>query len=598
MPDQQTVSDHIVERLIEWGVRRVFGYPGDGINGVMAALDRASDRIAFVQAPHEELAALMACGHAKFTGELGVCIVTSGPGAVHILNGLYDARADHQPVLALVGQQARMALGTDYQQEIDLVSLFKDVAHEYVQMAVVPEQVQHLVDRAARIAIDQRAVTCLVLPHDLQELPAAQPQRTHGANFSGVARSARALVPGGQDLQRAADLLNAGSRVAMLVGAGALHAGAQVRRVADQLGAGVAMALLGRGVLDDDLPFVTGGIGVLGTQPSWELMNACDTLLVVGSNFPYSEFLPPPGQARAVQIDIDARRLGVRYPTEVNLQGDSRETLEALLPLLQPKADPAWRAGIADNVQRWNEVLRDRALDEADPVNPQRVFHELSAKLPGDCMVACDTGSVTHWFANQVKLKQGARVAISGGLSTMGVALPYALAGKLAHSGRPMLALVGDGAMQMLGINALLTVQRLWREWEDPRFAVMVLNNGDLNLVTWEQRITLGEPKFEASQDLPCFDYAAYARLIGFEAIRVERPDDIAPAWDAVFHAKRPILLDVVVDPNVPPLPPHVEPKQARNFLKVLLRRDPQALEVLKAGAQAWWSSVFPSRRR
>lgn len=592
-----TVSDQLLQRLREWGVRRVFGYPGDGINGVMGALNRLQGAVEFHAAPHEELVAFMACGHARFTGELGVCIATSGPGAIHLLNGLYDARADHQPLLAIVGQQARAVLGTDYQQEVDLVALFKDVAREYVQVAMVPEQIPHLVDRAVRIALDQRTVTCLILPHDLQELPAVPaPSDEHAKVLTGRGTTARALVPPEEALRQAAAVLNAGQRVALLVGAGALEATQEVIEVAERLGAGVAKALLGKAAVPDELPYVTGTVGMLGTQPSWELMNGCDTLLMVGSSFPYSEFLPKAGQARGVQIDIDGRRLGLRYPFEVNLLGDSRATLRALLPLLEPKADRSWQDLIRQDVARWWEVLEARARETAEPVNPQLLFHELGPRLPDDCLIGCDTGTVTQWFASHVRLRRGMRTAISGGLSTMGPALPYALAGKYACPDRPVLAIAGDGAMQMLGNSALVTLARCWRGWSDPRFVVLVLNNGELNLVTWEMRATLGDPKYEASQDLPPFAYAEYARLLGLRALRVDAADQLIPALDEAFAADQPVVLEVVTDPNVPPLPPHVQPQQAKHFLRAMLRRDPEAIEVMRAAAKQWWAGIAGGR--
>ncbi|RZL08256.1 MAG: thiamine pyrophosphate-requiring protein, partial [Rubrivivax sp.] len=377
----QTVGDFLLDRLSQWGVSRIYGYPGDGINGIIGAFGRAEGKMQFVQSRHEELSAFMACAHAKFTGEVGVCLATSGPGAIHLLNGLYDAKMDHQPVLAIVGQQARSALGGDYQQEVDLASLFKDVAHEFVHMATTPEQVRHLVDRAMRIARDQRTVTCLIFPNDVQDLPATpEPPREHGTVHSGIGHTAYAQVPSLDGLQQAASLLNAGQKVAILVGAGALHATDEVIAVAERLGAGVAKALLGKAAVPDDLPFVTGAIGILGTKPSSRMMEGCDTLLMVGSSFPYAEFLPKEGQARAVQIDIDPKLLGLRYPMEVCLAGDSQATLRALLPLLDHKSDRRWRDGIEQDVARWWKVLEARAMTEAEPVNPQRVFWELSPR--------------------------------------------------------------------------------------------------------------------------------------------------------------------------------------------------------------------------
>jgi pyruvate dehydrogenase (quinone) len=592
-----TTSDQILQRLHEWGVRRVFGYPGDGINGLMGAFDRMDERMQFVQARHEELAAFMACAHAKFTGEVGVCMATSGPGAIHLLNGLYDAKADHQPVLAIIGQQARAALGGDYQQEVDLLSLFKDVAHEYVHMASVPAQVRHLVDRAMRIARDQRTVTCIIVPNDLQELEAVQtPPRQHGTVHSGIGMTANRSMPADADLRAAADVLNAGRKVAILAGAGALHATDELIEVAERLGAGVAKALLGKAALPDDLPFVTGSIGLLGTQASWELMSGCDTLLMVGSSFPYSEFLPKEGQARGVQIDLDGRRLGLRYPMEINLVGDSRQTLQALLPLLVRKQDRRWRQKVEDDVKKWWSVVDARAMNEAEPINPQRVFHELSPRLPEDAILTCDSGSAATWYARDLKIRRGMMASLSGGLATMGPAVPYALAAKLAHPQRPVIALLGDGAMQMVGINGLITIAHRWKDWADPRLVVMVLDNSDLNMVTWEQRVTSGDPKFKDSQVLPRFPYADYARLLGLHGVRVTKPGEIGTAWDEALRADRPTLLEMVTDPNVPPLPPHVSSKQVKDYAKALAKGDPQALDVVIATAKQWWDGLFPRK--
>lgn len=592
-----TTSDQLIDRLHAWGVRRIFGYPGDGINGLMGALNRAGGKIELVQARHEELAAFMATAHAKFTGEVGVCMATSGPGAIHLLNGLYDAKADHQPVLAIVGQAARSAMGGDYQQEVDLHSLFKDVAHEYVQTAMVPAQMRHLVDRAYRIARDRKAVTCLIVPHDLQEMEAVEtPAREHGTVHSGIGTTALPAVPGDASLRAAADILNAGSKVAILAGAGALHATDELIAVAERLGAGIAKALLGKAAAPDDLPYVTGAIGLLGTQPSWELMEQCDTLLMVGSSFPYSEFLPKEGQARAVQIDIDARKVSIRYPMEANLIGDSRATLQALLPLLEPKADRSWRTKIESDVANWWQVLETRAMNEAQPINPQRVFWELSPRLPQDCIITCDSGTSAAWYARDLKLRRGMMASLSGGLATMGPAVPYAIAAKFAHPDRPVVALVGDGAMQMIGINSLVTIASQWRKWSDPRLVVMVLNNSDLNMVTWEQRITAGDPKFETSQDLPPFAYADYARMLGLYGFRIDRPEAVGAAWGEALAADRPTLLEFVTDPNVPPVPPHVTAKQMKGYASAVLHRDPDAVAMLIATAKEWWAGVFPKK--
>jgi pyruvate dehydrogenase (quinone) len=593
-----TVGDFLLERLGQWGVKRIYGYPGDGINGIMGAFGRAKDELDFIQTRHEELAAFMACAHAKFTGEVGVCLATSGPGAVHLLNGLYDAKLDHQPVLAIVGQQKRAAMGGDYQQEVDLMTLFKDVAHEFVHTAMTPAQVRHLVDRAMRVAMDRRTVTCLIFPNDVQELEAVKtPPHKHGTVHTGIGYTAVAGTPNAHELKHAAEVLNAGSRVAILVGAGALHATDEVMEVAETLGAGVAKALLGKAVVPDELPYVTGSIGLLGTTPSWEMMTSCDTLLMVGSGFPYSEFLPEEGQARGVQIDLDGRMLSLRYPMEVNLVGDSKETLRALLPFLMQKKERTWRERIEKSVDKWWRVLEARAMNEAKPINPQRVFWELSPRLPDNCILTCDSGSAANWYARDLKIRRGMMASLSGGLATMGPAVPYAIAAKYAHPHRHVIALLGDGSMQMNGMNGLITIAKVWKEWGDPRLTVMVLNNGDLNQVTWEQRAMQGDPKFEASQLVPDFPYAEYARLLGLGGIRVDHPDAIGPAWDRALAADRPTVVEMVTDPNVPPLPPHITFDQAKAYLSALINRDPDSIRMVTASAKEWWDGVFPGRR-
>jgi pyruvate dehydrogenase (quinone) len=580
----QTVSDFVVQRLHEWGVRRVFGYPGDGINGVIGALARATDKVEFVQARHEEMAAFMACGHAKFTGEVGVCLATSGPGAIHVLNGLYDAKVDRQPVVALVGQQARSTLGAHYQQEVDLLSLFKDVASEYVQMVTTAAQVRHVVDRALRIALSQRAPTCIVLPVDVQEMEAKPPPHAHGYVHSGVGYAAPRVVPMPEDLERAAAVLNAGKRVAMLVGAGALHATKEITHVADLLNAGIAKALLGKTAVPDALPNVTGGIGLLGTKPTYEMMSDCDTLLVVGSSFPYAEFLPEEGHARGVQIDIDARRLSLRYPMEVNLLGDSAETLRRLIPLLRPKDDGerAWRDTIEKNVRDWWHTLEKRASDDAKPLNPQRVFWALSERLPEFARLACDTGSAVFWYARDLKMRHGMRAAHSGSLASMGAAMPYAIAAKFAEPERPVIAMIGDGAMQMNGLNELITLAKYWKRWSSPKFIVLVLNNRDLNMVSWEQRVTEGFPKFPGSQDLPDFSYAGFARSLGLHGLVMSEPGEVGAVWDEALAAERPVVIEAIVDPAVPPLPPHITLQDARNYLKALMKGDPDAVRMVR----------------
>jgi len=578
----QNVSDFMIERITQWGISRIYGYPGDGINGIIGAIDRAGDAIHYVQVRHEEMAAFMACAHYKFTGEVGLCLATSGPGAIHLLNGLYDAKMDHASVVAIVGQQARAAIGGDYQQEVDLISLFKDVAHEYVHMASTPAQIRHLVDRAIRIAKAERTVTCIIIPNDVQEMPAVPtPPRKHGTVHSGIGYMSPHVIPKEKDLRRAADVLNSGEKVAMLVGAGALLATDEIIEVADILGAGVAKALLGKAVIPDDLPFCTGPIGLLGTKPSWDMMNKCDTLFMVGTSFPYSEFLPKEGQARGVQIDIDPKMLSLRYPTEINLVGDSAETLRALIPMLDRKQDRDWRKKLEDEIREWWRVLEARAKNDANPINPQRVFWELSPRLPDNCIIVADSGSAANWFARDLKVRRGMMASLSGNLATMGPGVPYAISAKFAFPDRAVIATVGDGAMLMNGINELVTISKYWEEWSDPRLIIMVLANRDLNQVTWEQRVMAGDPKYECSQNVPKFEFARYAELVGLTGIRVDKTEQIGPAWEQALRAKRPVVFEAITDPEVPTLPPHITFEEAKKFTESMMKGEPHLGHII-----------------
>jgi pyruvate dehydrogenase (quinone) len=593
-----TVGDFLIKRINAWGLKRIYGYPGDGINGIIGAIDRAGDRVDYVQVRHEEMAAFMACAHAKFTGEVGICLATSGPGAIHLLNGLYDAKMDHQPVVAIVGQQARAALGGDYQQEVDLITLFKDVAHEYVHMASTPAQVRHLVDRSIRIAKAERTVTCIIFPNDIQEMPAIEtPPRKHGTVHSGLGYSHPRVVPRDEDLRRAAAILNEGKKVAMLVGAGALEAGDEVMEVAELLGAGVAKALLGKAVIPDEVACCTGPIGLLGSKPSWVMMSECDTLLMVGSRFPYSEFLPKEGQARGVQIDIDPKMLSIRYPTEINLVGDSAETLRALIPLLQRKEDRSWREKLEEEIRDWWQVLEARAMNEAKPINPERVFWELSPRLPDRCILASDSGSAANWFARDLKVRRGMMASLSGNLATMGPGVPYSVAAKFAWPDRPVIALVGDGAMLMNGINGLITIAHYWKEWSDPRLIIMVLANRDLNQVTWEQRVMAGDPKYVCSQTVPDFAFARYAEMLGLTGIRVEKPEEVGPAWDRALAASRPVVYEALTDPEVPTLPPHITFEEAKKFTESMIKGDPNLGHMVRQTFKEAVESFLPQRK-
>ncbi|MGW8846648.1 thiamine pyrophosphate-requiring protein [Streptomyces xiamenensis] len=590
----EKVADFLLRRLREWDVEHVFGYAGDGINGLLAAWGRAADDPMFVQARHEEMAAFEAVGYAKYSGRLGVCVATSGPGAIHLLNGLYDAKLDHVPVVAVIGQTNRSAMGGSYQQEVDLANLFKDVASDFLETVTVPEQLPNVLDRAIRTAYGRRTVTALIVPADVQELEYEAPSHAFKMVPSSLGLGRSAPVPAREDLERAAAVLNAGERVAVLVGQGAAGARAEVEQAAEVLSAGVAKALLGKDVLSDELPYVTGAIGLLGTRPSYELMQGCDTLLTIGSSFPYAQFLPEFGQARAVQIEIDPHMAGMRYPYEVNLIGDAATALRELLPLLEPKKHGKWRKDLERDVARWWEVMDRRAATEADPVNPEYVAAALSPLLPDDVMLAADSGSAANWYARHLRLRPGMRGSLSGTLATMGPGVPYLIGAKFAHPERPAIALVGDGAMQMNGMAELITAARYWRRWSDPRLIVGVFNNQDLNQVTWEMRSMSGAPQFEPSQHLPDVPYAEFARSIGLHGIRVDEPGGVESAWRQALAADRPCLLEFVTDPAVPPIPPHATWEQAQATAEALLRGDSDRTNVVKRGIKQKVQEFLP----
>ncbi|MEV6638930.1 thiamine pyrophosphate-requiring protein [Amycolatopsis sp. NPDC051371] len=594
----QTVGDYLLQRLREWGVEQVFAYPGDGINGLVASFGKADNQPRFVQARHEEMAAFAAVGYAKFSGNVGVCMATSGPGAIHLLNGLYDAKLDHVPVVAIVGQTARSAMGGSYQQEVDLQSLYKDVASEYLVEVNVAEQLPNALDRAIRTAQSSRCPTALIIPADLQEEPYEAPKHAFKqVPSSPPSTSWPAPVPPERDLDAAAEVLNAGEKVAILVGQGARGAAEEVRQLAEITGAGVAKALLGKDVLSDELPYVTGSIGLLGTRPSYELMRDCDTLLIVGSNFPYSQFLPDFGQARAVQIDLDGKFIGMRYPTEVNLVGDSAATLRALLQRLTAKPDRSWRETIEKNVASWWDTVEKEAAVDADPVNPMAIVSELSKRIPENAIVTADSGSSTNWYARNLRIRGDIRGSLSGTLATMGPGVPYAIGAKFAHPDRPVIALVGDGAMQMNGLAELITIARYQSLWSDPTCVICVFHNNDLNQVTWELRAMGGAPKFEESQSLPDVDYAGFALSLGLTAVTVDKPDQLASAWETALSAGKPAVLDVRCDPEVPPIPPHATFEQMKSAAQSVLKGDPDAFHLVVQGVKTKLQEFLPGRK-
>ncbi|MEV6957887.1 thiamine pyrophosphate-requiring protein [Streptomyces sp. NPDC051207] len=593
-----TVSDHVLQRLREWGVEHVFGYPGDGINGLLAAWGRAENRPRFVQSRHEEMSALQAVGYAKFSGRLGVCVATSGPGAIHLLNGLYDAKLDHVPVLAIVGQTHRTAMGGSYQQEVDLHSLYKDVASDFVETVTVPEQLPNVLDRAIRTAYARRCPTAVIIPGDVQDLDYAAPTHEFKMVPSSLDSSGWTSVPSEESLRRAADVLNAGDKVAILVGQGAAGARAEVEAIAGLLGAGVAKALLGKDALSDELPYVTGSIGLLGTRPSYELMRDCDTLLTIGSSFPYTQFLPEFGAARGVQIDIDPHMVGMRYPYEVNLVGDAKETLQRLVPLIESGRGREWFDTVCANVTRWRDVMARRAELSADPINPEYVAHALDPLLPSDAIVTSDSGSVANWYARHLTLRDGMRGSLSGTLATMGCGVPYAIGAKFAHPDRPAIALVGDGAMQMNGLAEMVTAAKYRDQWEDPRLVVAVWNNRDLNQVTWELRAMGGAPSFVPSQELPDVQYAAFARSLGLTGIRVEKPEDVTAGWRAALEADGPAVIEFLTDPAVPPIPPHSTWEQMEATAASILKGDADRGAMVKQGLKAKVQEFLPHREK
>ena len=590
---KQTTGEYFVDRLEEWGIKIIFGYPGDGINGVLRGLEKAGDKFLFVQARHEEMASFMASAYAKFSGEIGVCLSTGGPGATHMVTGLYDAMSDHQPVLAITGQAPRSVRGAHYPQELNLGRLFADVA-EYVAEGRTPQQVGVILDRAIRTAKARNGVAVVVMPNDLSDAPYEAPTRQHGYTRSSAGYEKPRVVPYEADLRRAADLLNAGEKVAILVGAGGKGAVDEVIAVADKLQAGAAKALLGKMVLPDDLPWVTGTIGLLGSKPSSDMMDECDTLLMIGTGFPWSEFLPATGQARAVQIDIDPTMLGIRYPTEVNLHGDAAETLRLLLPMLNSKARGRWREGIEKSMVEWWELMDKRAHAPAKPVNPQRVAWELSPRLPDDVIVTSDSGSCANWYARDLKVRRGQMYSLSGGLASMGAAVPYAIGAKFAHPDRPVIALVGDGAMQMNNMAELITVAKYWKSWSDPRWICCVWNNEDLNQVTWEQRIMEGFPRFSATQDIPNVAYHKFGEMIGLKGIYVDDPEKMGAAWEEALASRVPVVLEVKTDPEVPPLPPHISFEQAKKFMSTIQQGDPDQSGMIKGAINQVLAAVLP----
>lgn len=567
-----TAADLLVERLQHWGVEVVFGLPGDGINGIMESLRQRRDAIRFVQVRHEESAAFMACAYAKFTGRLGVCLATSGPGGLHLLNGLYDAKLDGQPVLAITGLQYSDLIGTHSQQDVELDKVFMDVA-AFNQRIMGAAHVENVVDLACRTALSYRAVAHVTMPVDLQSMPAEREGSKRNIPFhswEGSARSAR--LPAADDLGKAAGILNAGKKVAILAGRGAVHATEALLEVADRLGAPVATALLGKGAIPDDSPHAVGTVGLLGTTPSQEALEGCDTLLIVGSSFPYIEYYPKPGAARGVQIELDPARLGLRYPIEVGLVGDSRRTLEQLLPLLRRNEDRAFLEKAQQGMRNWRSLIEERATRKDRPMKPQLVAWELGKRLPADAIVCADSGTIASWFAQYIPARAGQVFTLSGTLASMANGLPYVIAAQLAHPGRPCFAMVGDGGFSMLMAELATCVK-----YRLP-VKIIVVKNNSLGMIKWEQMVFLGNPEYGC--ELEPIDFAAFARACGATGITVDDPARCGAAIEQAMATDGPVVIEAVVDPHEPPLPPKVTLEQAKHFAQALARGTPNREKI------------------
>ncbi|MET3809640.1 thiamine pyrophosphate-requiring protein [Arthrobacter sp. UYEF3] len=585
-----TVSDFVVQRVRDWGVSRVFAFPGDGIGEFDGALEKAQRDgagLKYVRPTHEEICSLMATAHAKFTGEVGVCVATSSPGAFHMLNGLYDAQMDNQPVVAIVGQQGLNSLGTFTQQENNLERTLADVA-VYVQTIVSPEQAQAVVDTAFRTAKVRLGPAVIIIPHDVQgiEMPELKPQ--NWVSRSSAVAPSISIVPPQSEIVKAAGIINAGSKVTFIVGHGANGATDEVLKAAELCGAGLITALRAKQVIPSDVPHHSQQLGLLGTLPSAHQMSGCDTLVLLGTNYPYSQFLPKSGQARAIQVDLKPEQMGLRYPTELNLWGDVKATLTALIPHLEAKTELSWQNTVAEEMLEWeNEMEAQAMLTYKDGVNPRRVYHELNKRLPPRAIVTADAGSTADWYGHHIRLHRGMLGDLSGRLASMLAAMPYATAAKFAYPDRSVICTIGDGAFQMLGMNELITIKKYLQEWENPQLIIMVLHNNDLTQVSWEMRTEDANPVWSTSQDVQSVDYAGWAELLGFTGIRVKTDSEGAGAWDTAFAHRGVTVIDAYTSKNVPPLPPHITLEFAKHTAEALLQKDPDAVDVVRDSAKS-----------
>lgn len=568
-----TAGDIVVDSLIRWGVDTIFGIPGDGINGVFEALRRSQDKIKFIQTRHEEAAAFMACAHAKFTGRIGACISTSGPGGIHLLNGLYDAMLDGQPVIAITGMQFHDLTGTHGQQDVELDRLFENVC-VYNERVMGPAHAEPVMELALRTAAARKGVAHVTIPVDFQSMKVERKlasKRNVNEHVSFV-QPRYASVPLDENLRQAASLLNAGKKVAILAGRGALDATDELEEIAEVLGAPIVKALLGKGCVPDDSPFTTGGIGLLGTRPSQESFEECDTLLIAGSSFPYMEFMPRPGQARAVQIDRDPVRIGLRYPVEVGLVGDTKHTLRALLPYLKRNENRDFLTDAQKGMKKWRELMDERSSRETMPMKPQVVAAELGRRLPENAIVTCDSGTITTWWARHIPAKRGQMYSLSGNLATMACGIPYAIAAQIAFPDRPVFAFVGDGACAMLmGELATIAKYRL-------PIKLIVIKNNTLGQIKWEQMVFLGNPEFGV--ELQPIDFAGVARACGLQGLKADDPKTCGDLLDQALSTEGPVLIEAVVDPLEPPMPPKVDAEQTLHFAESLARGEPNRKKI------------------
>lgn len=571
----KTTADLLIEQLVEWGVDTIFGFPGDGVNGIFEALRTHQDAIKFIQVRHEEAAAFAACGYAKYTGRLGVCLATSGPGGIHLLNGLYDAKCDGQPVLAITGHTFHDLIGTHFQQDVNLDRLFMDVA-AFSERVMGPAHVINVVDLAVKTALAQRTITHVTIPKDIQEWTSTDESRSSGnvAGHSADLFEAEHPMPSAARLQQAAELLNAGSRIVILAGRGCLAARAEVLELAEKVGGPILKPLLGKAVVPDDSPYTTGGIGLLGTAPSQDAMEECDTLLIAGSSFPYLEFYPKRGQAKTIQIDIDASRTGLRHAVDVGLVGDCRQVLRSLLPLIKQKSDRQFLEKAQERMKKWNHLMEKRGMRADLPLKPQVVAYELNKLLANDAIVSADSGTIATWAARYVQIRGTMQFSLSGTLATMANSLPYSIGAAVAYPGRQVVCIVGDGGFTMLmGEVATLVKYQL-------PVKVIIFKNNVLGMIKWEQMVLDATPQFGV--ELQPIDFAAYARACGAGGFTVDQPSEVASVLRQAFAHPGPAIVEAVVDPNEPPLPGKITTEQAWHFAEALAKGEPDRWNIIK----------------